>query len=87
MLLRRSPHTFWASGAIAERLSLNSDLVNARLEFMREKGIVTIGDETGAYRYAPRDAASARVASELAAECEERQRGQRSDAGEDLRSR
>ena len=54
-LLRRSQDAFWAPRAIAEKLGLPAEIVSTKLELLRRAGLVTVGEETGAFRYCPRD--------------------------------
>jgi hypothetical protein len=55
MLLRRSPQTFWADPAVAEQLGIRPDVARTKLQALHQRGILTIGGQTGAYRYAPAD--------------------------------
>lgn len=55
LLLRRSPQTFWASTAVAEQLGIREDVARRKLDALSRNGILTVGAETGAFRYAPND--------------------------------
>lgn len=53
LLLRRSPHAFWATRAIAEQLGIAPEIVTTKLDLLRRAGLIAVGHETGAYRFAP----------------------------------
>ncbi len=53
MLLRRGPNTFWAAPAIAEHLGMRQNVAEAKLNALRDGGLLVRGDQTGAYRYSP----------------------------------
>jgi predicted ArsR family transcriptional regulator len=55
MLLRRSPETFWGAPAVAEQLGIALKTAQAKLDALHHHGIVTVGERTGAFRYAPKD--------------------------------
>lgn len=55
MLLRRSPQTFWAPAAMAEQLGIREDVARRKLDALSRGGILAVGSETGAFRYAPKD--------------------------------
>jgi hypothetical protein len=67
LLLRRSPQTFWAAEAVAEHLHVRPELVRAKLEALRKGGILAMGEQTGAFRYAPADERIGATVDELAA--------------------
>jgi hypothetical protein len=67
LLLRRSPQTFWAARAVAEQLGIRADIAGAKLDALGRRGILSVGGQTGAFRYAPKDAAVAKAIDALAA--------------------
>lgn len=66
MLLRRSPQTYWGKPAIAEQLGIRPEIARAKLDALRRSGIVTVGANTGAFRYLPADDDLRRRLDELA---------------------
>ena len=65
LLLRRSPHAFWATRAIAEQLGITPEIVSTKLDLLRRAGLVSVGEETGAFRYAPHSVELAASLGEL----------------------
>jgi hypothetical protein len=72
LLLRRSPQTFWATRAIAEQLGIAEEIVVTKLGGLRRAGLVSVGDQTGAYRYAPHDEELSASIADLATAYHER---------------
>jgi hypothetical protein len=66
LLLRRSPDTFWTSKAVASVLGVREDLAAKKLSALDAAKLLTCGESTGAYRYAPGEAALASRVDELA---------------------
>lgn len=54
LLLRRSPDTYWAAEATAGQLSIRLPNAAAKLDALSRSGLLAMGGQTGAYRYAPR---------------------------------
>lgn len=67
LLLRRSPQTYWGAPAIAEQLGIAPEITRARLEALRSGGMITVGEQTGAFRYAPPDDSTKAAVDDLAA--------------------
>ena len=67
LLLRRSPQTYWGAPAIAEQLGINPDIARAKIEALRSSGMITVGEQTGAFRYGPPDEQTRSAIDELAA--------------------
>ena len=67
LLLRRSPQTYWGAPAIAEQLGIAPDIARAKIEALRSSGMITVGEQTGAFRYAPPDERTRGAVDELAA--------------------
>ena len=72
MLLRRSPQTFWAAPAVAEQLGMRPDTATSKLDALRRAGILAVGAQTGAFRYAPHDDDLRKSIDELACAYAER---------------
>lgn len=64
-LLRRSSQTFWAPPAIADRLNIGEHVARAKLEMLHARAVVTVGEQTIAYRYRPADERVERLIDEL----------------------
>lgn len=67
LLLRRSPQTYWGAPAIAEQLGIAPDIARTKIEALRSSGIITVGEQTGAFRYGPPDQRTKNAVDELAA--------------------
>ena len=72
LLLRRSQHAYWATRAIAEQLGIAPEIVGTKLDALRRAGLVSVGEETGAFRYAPRNEDLAAAIGDLARAYNER---------------
>jgi hypothetical protein len=66
MLLRRSRESFWAVPAVAEQLGLRPQLAQEEMDALRTHGVLAVGAQTGAFRYAPGDTALSQRLDELA---------------------
>ena len=66
LLLRRSPQTYWGAPAIAEQLGIAPDIARAKIDALRRSGIITVGEQTGAFRYGPPDERTRSAVDELA---------------------
>lgn len=71
MLLRRSPDTFWGPPAVAEQLGIPLEVTRTKLEALLRRGVLTVGEQTGAFRYAPAAAIGGAI-DELSVEYTER---------------
>lgn len=67
LLLRRSPQTYWGAPAIAEQLGIAPDITRAKLDALRGSGMIGVGEQTGAFRYAPADERTTKAVDGLAA--------------------
>jgi hypothetical protein len=67
LLLRRSPDAYWTSDAVSQQLGMQSQLASAKLRGLAENRLLVVGGDTGAYRYAPRDAETRQAVDNLAA--------------------
>lgn len=67
LLLRRSPQTYWGAPAIAEQLGIAPDITRAKLDTLRGSGMIAVGEQTGAFRYAPSDDRTKTAVDDLAA--------------------
>ena len=74
LLLRRSPETFWSVDAIAQHLSLRTDLVGSMARALTARGLLRAGESGPNFRFAP---ASSAIAEEMGrvAEDLDRRRG------------
>ena len=68
LLLHRSPETFWAAAAAAQRLAIRPEIALKKLNALANCGLLAQGSGTGAFRYAPVDQAQASLVDELAEE-------------------
>lgn len=66
LLLRRSPRTYWGAPAIAEQLGIAPEIARAKLDALRSSGMIAVGEQTGAFRYAPADDRTKNAVDELA---------------------
>lgn len=66
LLLRRSPQTYWAAPAIAEQLGIAPGIARAKLEALRHSGMIAVGEQTGAFRYAAVDEPTKNALEQLA---------------------
>ncbi len=67
LLLRRSPQTFWAADAVSVQLGIQREVAAAKLGALAANGILALGPETHAYRYAPATDEIGRSVDDLAA--------------------
>jgi len=65
LLLRRS-EAFWTAEALAQRLGMPKDLVVQKCVAMAKAQLLAVGNDTGAYRYAPRNDAAREAIDQLA---------------------
>lgn len=66
MLLQRSPQTYWAPPAVAQQLGIAPHVARAKLDILRTSGLIAVGEQTGAFRYAPSNETMKRAADGLA---------------------
>jgi hypothetical protein len=67
LLLRRSPHTYWGVPAVAEQLGIRPEVAQAKLSALADLRILKVGEQTGAFRYAPDDTKVSANLDDLAA--------------------
>lgn len=56
LLLRRSPETYWRAHAAAQQLGIAEGVTELKLANLMGAGAIIRGEETLAYRYAPKTA-------------------------------
>ena len=67
LLLRRSPRTYWGAPAVAEQLGIAPEIARAKLDALRNSGMIVVGEQTGAFRYEPSDEGTKNAVDDLAA--------------------
>jgi len=70
LLLRRS-EAYWSSEAVAQRLGIAKQVAATKLDALARGGLLLVGGDTGAYRYAPKRDVSRDAVDKLVAAYEE----------------
>ncbi len=96
LLFRRSPETFWAPAAVADKLGIAAEIAASVAARLYAGGLLARAKGSSAFRFAPRDASDRVCVEALSACCAEsrttvldaiRSRGARSQtSGDDVRA-